>query len=120
MRPYSSWYVPYNWRGFLDFGTGQIGNWATHTAGPVQTALQLGAPTRLECIKVVGLSKISYPDRAVVLLEFPARGEMPPVKVYYHDGCKPIDPEAYRVPGMENETILPPTNNLADKGPADG
>jgi hypothetical protein len=116
MRPYSSWYVPYNWRGFLDFGTGQIGNWATHTAGPVQTALQLGAPTSLECIKVVGLSKISYPDRAVVLLQFPARGEMPPVKVYYHDGCKPGDPEAYRVPGMENETILPPTNNLADKG----
>ncbi len=29
MRPYSSYYVPYNWRGFLDFGTGQIGNWAT-------------------------------------------------------------------------------------------
>jgi hypothetical protein len=116
MRPYSSWYVPYNWRGFLDFGTGQIGNWATHTAGPVQTALQLGAPTSLECTHVVGLSKISYPDRAVVMLNFPARGEMPPVKVYYHDGCKPVDPEAYHVPGMENETILPPTNNLADKG----
>ncbi len=46
MRPYSSWYVPYNWRGFLDFGAGQIGNWGTHTAGPVQTALQLrAAPT---------------------------------------------------------------------------
>ncbi len=43
-RPFSTYYVPYNWRGFLDFGTGQIGNWATHTAGPVQTALQLGAP----------------------------------------------------------------------------
>ena len=41
---------------------------------------------------------------------------MPPVKVYYHDGCKTGDPEAYHVPGMENETILPPTNNLADKG----
>ncbi len=44
MRPFSSWYVPYNWRGFYDFGTGQVGNWATHTAGPVQIALQLGAP----------------------------------------------------------------------------
>ena len=44
MRPFSRYYVPYNWRGFLDFGTGQIGNWATHTAGPVHTALQLGAP----------------------------------------------------------------------------
>jgi predicted dehydrogenase len=116
MRPYSPYYVPYNWRGFLDFGTGQIGNWATHTAGPVHTALMLGAPTSVECIKVVGLSKITYPDRAVVLLEFPARGSMPAVKVYYHDGCKPGDEEAYRVPGMENETILPPVNNLTEKG----
>ena len=57
MRPYSPYYTPYNWRGFLDFGTGQIGNWATHTAGPVQTALQLGAPTSVECVSVAGESK---------------------------------------------------------------
>ncbi|HTX33896.1 MAG TPA: Gfo/Idh/MocA family oxidoreductase [Bryobacteraceae bacterium] len=115
-RPFSDEYVPYNWRGFLDFGTGQIGNWATHTAGPAQTALQLGAPTSLECIAVDGRSGITYPNRAVVRLDFPARGEMPPVKVYYHDGTRTSDAEAYHVPGMENETILPPTNNLADKG----
>jgi len=115
-RPFSQYYVPYNWRGFLDFGTGQIGNWATHTAGPVHVALQLGAPTSVECIKIAGASNITYPDRAVVLLEFPARGSMPAVKVYYHDGCKPGDAEAFHVPGMENETILPPVNNLGDKG----
>ena len=115
-RAFSPYYVPYNWRGFLDFGTGQIGNWATHTAGPVHTALQLGAPTSLECVTSKGQSKITYPERAIVVLDFPARGEMPPVKVYYHDGCKPEDAEAYHVPGMENETILPPTNNLTDKG----
>ena len=115
-RAYSDWYVPYNWRGFLDYGTGQIGNWATHTAGPAQTALQLGAPTSLECLSVDGRSGITYPNRAVVRLDFPARGEMPPVKVYYHDGCRVGDAEAYHVPGMENETILPPPNNLTDKG----
>jgi len=116
MRPYSSDYVPYNWRGFLDFGTGQIGNWATHTAGPVHTALQLGAPTSVECLSIVGRSKYSFPHRAVVRLDFPARGGMPPVKVFYHDSARPGDPEAYRVPGMENEMILPPVNNLTDKG----
>jgi len=115
-RPFSSYYVPYNWRGFLDFGTGQIGNWATHTAGPVHTALQLGAPTSLERLTVKGSSNITYPDRAVVMLQFPARGDMPAVKVYYHDGCKPEDAEAFHVPGMEGETILPPTDNLTDKG----
>jgi predicted dehydrogenase len=116
MRPFSSDYVPYNWRGFFDFGTGQIGNWATHTAGPVQTALQLGAPTSVECIGEQGRSKITFPDRGVVRLDFPARGGMPPVKVFYHDSARPGDLEAYHVPGMENERILPPTNNLADKG----
>ena len=115
-RPFSPWYVPYNWRGFLDFGTGQIGNWATHTAGPVQVALQLGAPVSVERVAVDGESKITYPNRAIVRLDFPARGGMPPVKVFYHDGARPSDREAYHVPGMENETILPPTNNLVEKG----
>jgi hypothetical protein len=117
MRPFSPYYVPYNWRGFLDFGTGQIGNWATHTAGPVHTALQLGAPTAIECVSLVGKSSITYPDHGVVRLDFPARGGMPPVKVFYHDGPRSTDPDVYHVPGMENETILPRTNNLvADKG----
>jgi Oxidoreductase family, NAD-binding Rossmann fold/Oxidoreductase family, C-terminal alpha/beta domain len=117
MRPFSPDYVPYNWRGFLDFGTGQIGNWATHTAGPVHTALQLGAPVSVESIGETGKSDITYPNRGVVRLEFPARGNMPAVTVYYHDSPRSTDPDVYHVPGMEHETILPPANNLvADKG----
>ncbi|HPT24949.1 MAG TPA: hypothetical protein PLZ95_00935 [Bryobacteraceae bacterium] len=116
MRPFSPDYVPYNWRGFLDFGTGQVGNWATHSAGPVHTALQLGSPLSVERIAIAGESKISMPHRYVVRLDFPARGKMPPVSVYYHDSARPGDPEAYKVPGMENERILPPTENLIEKG----
>jgi hypothetical protein len=115
MRPFSSYYAPYNWRGFLDFGTGQIGNWATHTAGPVQMALQLGAPTSVERISVTGESKITYPASATVRLKFPARGPMPPVRVYYHEAAT-AQADAFRVPGMEKETILPPPNNLTEKG----
>jgi len=116
MRPFSPDYVPYNWRGFLDFGTGQVGNWATHSSGPVHTAMQLGAPVTLERLAIAGESKYSMPHRYVVRLDFPARGKMPPVSVYYHDSARPGDPEAFKVPGMENETILPPTNNLTEKG----
>ena len=115
-RPFSDYYVPYNWRGFLDFGTGQIGNWATHTAGPVQTALMLGAPMSLERLRAVGATNISYPATATVRIQFPARGEMPPVTLYYHEGPHDTDPDLYHVPGMENETILPKPDNLADKG----
>ena len=116
MRPYSPWYVPYNWRGFFDFGTGQIGNWATHTAGPVHHALQLGAPSSVECVSIEGKSNITFPNHATVRLDFPARGEMPAVKVFYHDSARSTDADVYHVPDMENETILPPSDNLADKG----
>ena len=115
-RAFSDQYVPYNWRGFLDYGTGQIGNWATHCASPVQFALLLTAPTSVECVSQEGKSTISYPNRGVIRLEFPARENMPPVTVYYHDSAQSDDPDAYHVPGMENETILPPANNLTDKG----
>jgi predicted dehydrogenase len=115
-RPFNGAYVPYNWRGFLDFGTGQIGNWATHTAGPVHVALQLGAPTGVECVEEEGKSEYTYADRALIRLDFPARGGMPPVKVYYHDSSRAEDPHSYRVPGMENEVILPRPNNLGEKG----
>ena len=116
MRPYSPYYVPYNWRGFFDFGTGQIGNWATHAAGPVHHALQLGAPSSVECVSQDGRSSITFPNRATIRLDFPARGGMVPVKVFYHDSARTDDPDVYHVPGMENETILPPANNLGDKG----
>jgi predicted dehydrogenase len=116
MRPYSDEFTPYNWHGFFDFGTGQIGNWGIHTMGPVNLALQLGAPTSVEMVKVSGASKYSFPDRAVLKFEFPARGGMKPVSVYWHDSAKPGDPEAYIVPGMEKETILPTPENLAAKG----
>lgn len=82
----------------------------------MHTALQLGAPTSVERVSIAGESKYSFPNRALIRLDFPARGSMPPVKVFYHDGARVGDPEAFVVPGMENETILPPVNNLADKG----
>ena len=116
MRPYSVEYTPYNWRGFFDFGTGQIGNWGIHTMGPVNLALQLGAPVSVELLSEENKSKLTFPDRAVLRFDFPARGGMPPVAVYWHDSARPQDSEAYHVPGMEGETILPTANNLVDKG----
>ena len=113
-RPYNSSYLPGRWRGFLDFGTGQIGNWGIHSAGPVQLALQLGAPTSVECTSIENKSEYTYPSAAIVRFEFPARGEMPPVTIYWQHSARPDDPEAYRVPGMENEKILPRENNLSE------
>src|SRR5262249_31923251 len=116
MRAYAVEYTPYNWRGFFDFGTGQIGNWGIHSMGPVNLALQLGAPTSVELIQAENKSKLTFPDRAVLRFDFAARGGLVPVSVYWHDSARPNDPEAYHVPGMEGETILPSMDNLTDKG----
>ncbi|MBC8167128.1 MAG: Gfo/Idh/MocA family oxidoreductase, partial [Bryobacteraceae bacterium] len=116
MRSYAAEYTPYNWRGFFDFGTGQIGNWGIHTMGPVNMALQLGAPTSVELLSAENKSKLTFPTRAVLRFEFPARGGMPAVAIYWHDSVRSGDAEAYKVPGMEGETILPPSDNLSDKG----
>ncbi len=116
MRAYTPAYTPYNWRGFYDFGTGQLGNWGIHILGPVNMALQLGAPSSVEMVHVEGDSKLSMPSNAVIRYDFPERGGLPPVSVYWHDSIRSMHKEAYHVPGMEGEKILPPSSNLSDKG----
>ena len=44
-------YQPFNWRGFYDFGSGLIGDWAIHILGPANVALGLGSPVSVECVK---------------------------------------------------------------------
>ena len=34
-------YLPFNWRGFYDFGSGLFGDWGVHILGPANWALQL-------------------------------------------------------------------------------
>lgn len=47
-RPYKeAMYHPFNWRGWRDYGTGQLGDFGCHILDPVFTALSLSAPTLL-------------------------------------------------------------------------
>ena len=85
-RPYSPGYVPHNWRGYPDFGCGAIGDMACHIMGTPNMALRLTAPTSVECIFQEGKSKHTFPAKQVIRFDFPARGPMPPVAVYWHDG----------------------------------
>ncbi len=58
---------------------------------------------------VKGRSKITYPDRAIVRLEFPGpRRDAGRQRSTITMAARAGDPDAYHVPGMENETILPP------------
>ena len=66
---------------------------------PCRPRCMLGAPTSVECISEDGRGKITYPNRGTVRLDFPARGEMPAVKVFYHDSARSTDPDVYPRPG---------------------
>jgi predicted dehydrogenase len=85
MRPYSPAYVPHNWRAFPDFGCGAIGDMACHILGTPNMALRLAAPASVECIKLEGKSKYTFPYRTAVRFDFPARGAMPPLKLFWYD-----------------------------------
>src|SRR6185503_17553658 len=45
-------YLPFNWRGFYDFGSSLIGDWGIHQLGPANLALRLGSPVSVECLKL--------------------------------------------------------------------
>lgn len=101
-RPYSDKYAPFNWRGFFDFGCGALGDMACHILGAANLALKLGAPTSVECIHQEGKSKYYYPAKSVIRFDFPQRGSMPPVKIFWYDGLM----EQPDIPGVPKGEVL--------------
>jgi predicted dehydrogenase len=95
-------YQPFNWRGFYDFGCGALGDMACHILGAPNLALKLGSPTGVECISKEGVSNFMFPKKSVIRFDFPARGSMPPVKLFWHDGMK-AQPE---IPGVPKGELL--------------
>ena len=85
-RPYSKEIAPFNWRGYFDYGCGALGDMACHVLGAANMALMLGQPTSVECITQEGKSSFTFPKKSIIRFEFPARGNMPPVKVTWYDG----------------------------------
>jgi hypothetical protein len=79
-RPFAPMYQPEMWRGWWDFGSGMLGDWACHTLDAPFWALQLGAPERVE-VRVSEVNPHLIPRWAVVTFHFPARGSLPPVKL---------------------------------------
>ena len=92
-RPYHPIYMPFRWRGWCDFGTGSLGDMGCHVLDPVFRALKLGHPTTVSA-ECTAFNRDSYPSASTVYYEFPARGDMPPVKLTWYDGGRlPQRPE---------------------------
>jgi predicted dehydrogenase len=86
-RPYHPTYVPFYWRRWWDFGGGTLADMACHYLDLPYWALDLKYPTR-----VTAEGPSPYPETAALWLkvhyDFPARGQLPPVKLTWYDGGK--------------------------------
>jgi predicted dehydrogenase len=83
--PYHPVYHPFNWRGWVDWGVGPLGDMGAHLVDHAMWALDLGYPTTVETVSTP-FNKVSYPAATVVFYEFPARGSRPAVKLTWYDG----------------------------------
>ncbi len=83
-RAYWSGYAPYKWRYWHYYGEGMAADWGCHTMDPPNYALDLGAPDVVKA-EVTGPWPVedSYPTDYVISWHFPARGDMPAVRVRY-------------------------------------
>ncbi len=97
--PYHPVYHPFNWRGWLDFGSGALGDMGAHLIDHPYWALGLTYPTSIEATSTPwGTSPVSsasghpqrkpvsYPLSTCVHYQFGARGPQPPVKLSWFDG----------------------------------
>ena len=89
--PYHPIYHPFNWRGWIDWGVGAIGDIAAHTLNHAYWALGLTYPATVEATSSpFGLDEdgqpASYPAAMEVIYRYAAEGTRPGVTVYWRDG----------------------------------
>jgi predicted dehydrogenase len=100
-RPFHKTYHPFGWRAWQDFGAGAMGDMACHVMDASYTILKLGAPSSIIASLAYNFLppapgqrgfgqrveyNDSYPPSSVIHLTFPARGNMPEVKLHWYDG----------------------------------
>lgn len=108
-RDFHSDLHPHEWHGWYDFGNGSIGNMGCHVLDGVFWALKIGHPDSIEAEYVRGGSDERYPMGSRVRWDIPARGNMPPVKVYWYEGLSPKG-DAKNI--GHNDAVKDPSRNL--------
>jgi len=84
-RPYHPAYLPFNWRGWWDYGTGAVGDMGAHLIDQIYWALKLGHAATVQASSTK-YTKDSFPLGEIITYGFPARGSMPPAKMVWYDG----------------------------------
>ncbi len=83
---YNPDYVPFDWRGMWDWGTGAVGDMACHMMDPIFTSIDLRGNVKVSS-ESEGANSFSCPRKARVKYEFPKTATRPkPITFYWYEG----------------------------------
>ena len=112
-RPYHPAYTHAVFRGWVDFGTGALGDMGHYSFRQIFQILKLDKPIRVEASRsqfweIVDLhwqkqeNDVSFPRASLIHFEFPERDDMPPVSLHWYDGgLRPPKPRELEMDGRE-------------------
>jgi hypothetical protein len=102
-RPYHPCYLPASWRDWRAFGSGIVGDFGCHTGNLMFRALRLdqlwnpppGVKAKYNIIRVEAqpseVDLEGYPTSMRAVVDLPARGELPPVKLILYAKNEPSE-----------------------------
>lgn len=100
-RPYNPAYVPFNWRGWWDFGAGALGDMGCHIMDYPFWALKLNCPLSIEASSTK-VFKETAPLASMIIYTFASGIDSSPVNLIWYDGgLKPPIPA-----GLKSEVSL--------------
>ena len=101
-KEYFEGILPFNWRGWWDYGTGALGDMACHIMAPAFAVMGLGYPTSAECSVatkyIENWNRAYYPESGPIAshitLNFKGKNGKPDVQLHWMDGgIQPTRPE---------------------------
>ncbi len=115
MRHYTHNVYPFKWRGFVDFGSGALGDMACHTTDGIYSIMRPGYASSAEPLMMTGPCKGQFPAGMTLKVDYRATKETPAFTTYWYEGKKkngkdnmPETPEELKSEGRK----LPRTGNL--------
>jgi predicted dehydrogenase len=91
---YRDGFVPFNWRGYWNFGTGAMGDMGCHLIDPAFKTVGLGYPSEVECSVAAIYEEMwnaayypeSCPAASTVTLKFPGKKAKQDIILHWMDG----------------------------------
>jgi hypothetical protein len=91
MKPFSSKYHPFSWRGFYLYGNGMLGDWGAHIIDFAHDFLKLGQPHKITPLLMDDHNDVIFPLSSHMKMEFASNCERKAVELIWRDGedCHP-------------------------------